>query len=294
MGADPNDVRYEARPRRPRILVAWRGASQFDSRPVRVAIHCLQGGSLNRKTGPMAQVIICPDDVPPHVSIGEGSDGSVCGDCPLRPAAGGGCYVNVGAYIPRVWECSTILQADLDAASPGCPCGSDRGVIRRRSRSRSYGGSWKRRAARSGSRATRHTPRRGGRTRRSEASPWPASSRWNPSGRRRAPDGARSASGSQVALSCRARSCVRRARRPEAGRPAPGAWRVAGPTGAARIWSSRRTGHRGASRRCVGCFAPRPRVQALRASTTPRGRARRAWRRRASDPAAVREAPHEP
>lgn len=101
---------------RPRILVAHRGPSQIDGRPVRAIAYCLEKGSLNRKTGPMAQILICRDDMQPYDAIRTGADISVCGNCPLRPANSGGCYVNLGAYFPRVFETSNDLPADLAGA----------------------------------------------------------------------------------------------------------------------------------------------------------------------------------
>ena len=109
-------ARSSRSPNAPTILVAWRGPSQNDGNTIRVVLYCLRGGSKSRKTGPMAQVLICPDDVPPHVSVKTGTDFSVCGNCPLRPASGGGCYCNLGAYFPRVWETSNDLSDDLNAA----------------------------------------------------------------------------------------------------------------------------------------------------------------------------------
>ena len=100
----------------PRILVAWRGKSLIDEATIRVVAYCLKGGSKSRKIGPMAQVLICPDDVYPHDAVKTGTDGSVCGNCPLRPASGGGCYCNLGQHYPQVWKTSTNLVADLDTA----------------------------------------------------------------------------------------------------------------------------------------------------------------------------------
>jgi len=108
--------KLEARKPPIRIAVAWRGPSQIDGGPVRVVVYCLDGGSLNRKTGPMAQVLICRDDMQPYDAIKNGGDRSVCADCPLRPASGGGCYVNLGRYFPRVWEVSSKLPEDLERA----------------------------------------------------------------------------------------------------------------------------------------------------------------------------------
>lgn len=97
----------------PTILVAWRGKSQIDGGPIRVVVYCLRTGSKSRKTGPMVQVLICRDDLLPYLAVKQGLDSSVCGNCPLRPAKGGGCYCNLGAYYPRVWETSCKLVANL-------------------------------------------------------------------------------------------------------------------------------------------------------------------------------------
>lgn len=101
--------------RKPTIRVAWRGPSLIDGSPIRVVVYCLRHGSKSRKLGPVAQVLICPDDVPPHVAVKNGRDFAVCGQCLLRPMNGGGCYCNLGAYFPRVFETSTQLPADINA-----------------------------------------------------------------------------------------------------------------------------------------------------------------------------------
>jgi len=61
-------------------------------------------GSKNRKTGDMIQVWILPKDTLPTDALKTGEDALVCGDCPLRPALGGGCYVNVGQAPNAVWR----------------------------------------------------------------------------------------------------------------------------------------------------------------------------------------------
>ena len=100
----------------PTILVAWRGKSLIDEATIRVVVHCLKEGSKSRKTGKMVQVLICNDDVYPHDAVKTGADFSVCGNCPLRPRNGGGCYCNLGKHYPRVWETSNDLLDDLNAA----------------------------------------------------------------------------------------------------------------------------------------------------------------------------------
>ncbi|MEQ9319103.1 MAG: hypothetical protein RIF41_08075 [Polyangiaceae bacterium] len=98
--------------------IAYRGPSAVDGKLIRAALYTLYSprNQANRKTGPMAQLMIAPDEVPPHEAVNTGMDRSVCGDCRHRPALGGGCYVNVGAYFPRVWETSSDQPQDLEGA----------------------------------------------------------------------------------------------------------------------------------------------------------------------------------
>jgi hypothetical protein len=60
--------------------------------------------SANRKTGEMIQVWILAKGSDPVRAQGTGLDAHVCGDCPLRPANGGGCYVNIGQAPYAVWQ----------------------------------------------------------------------------------------------------------------------------------------------------------------------------------------------
>lgn len=63
--------------------------------------------SANRKTGDMAQVWILREDVNPVQAIADGSDYSICGNCPHRkdPVTGNrSCYVNVGQAPLAVWK----------------------------------------------------------------------------------------------------------------------------------------------------------------------------------------------
>lgn len=94
-------------------FVVYRGPSALDGATIRVV---LTRGSANRKTGDMAQLFIVRDDVAPHIAQKEGTDASVCGDCPFRPANGGGCYV-VTIQGPRaMFKASTGRAVDLDGA----------------------------------------------------------------------------------------------------------------------------------------------------------------------------------
>ena len=97
------------------VLVAHVGPSQFDGSTIRVVVYSLSG-SLNRKLGPMAQALICRDDHPPHDATDLGLDGAVCGDCTLRTANAGGCYVATGLHYPHIWGLSCGLAPDLQRA----------------------------------------------------------------------------------------------------------------------------------------------------------------------------------
>ena len=98
------------------LVVAYRGPSAMGGHPIMAVVYCLPNGSRNKKTGPMAQVLICPADTVPYVAVKTGEDVSVCGNCPLRPVSGGGCYCNLGKFFPKVWEVAKGLPHDLDAA----------------------------------------------------------------------------------------------------------------------------------------------------------------------------------
>lgn len=92
---------------KPNGVVLWEGPSRFTGAPV-VAIVTGIGtfGSLNPKTGPMAQVWILRRDIPPMDAKRENSDDAVCGDCILRGEDGfnSGCYVTVWQAPHQVWK----------------------------------------------------------------------------------------------------------------------------------------------------------------------------------------------
>ncbi len=60
--------------------------------------------SANAKTGNMIQIWILNRNVHPVTAQRLGKDKVVCGDCPLRPANGGGCYVNTGYAPAGIWK----------------------------------------------------------------------------------------------------------------------------------------------------------------------------------------------
>ena len=85
--------------------VVWEGRSRLPGRaPIVAIVSGLTRASMNTKTGRMAQLWILRADQPPTDAQATGADAAVCGNCPLRPALGGGCYV-VAAQAPQsVWR----------------------------------------------------------------------------------------------------------------------------------------------------------------------------------------------
>jgi len=91
---------------RPTGVEIYRGPSQLDGAPIVAIATGLTRPSVNRKTGPVVQVWIMPQHAAPHETLRDGSDASVCGDCPLRGLAGKGraCYVDLPKAPLGVWR----------------------------------------------------------------------------------------------------------------------------------------------------------------------------------------------
>jgi len=66
---------------RPRGVIVYEGPSRIDGEPI-VLIATFQ--TANEKTGNLIQTWILKQDQRPTEAINEGTDSSVCGDCPLR------------------------------------------------------------------------------------------------------------------------------------------------------------------------------------------------------------------
>ena len=77
-------------------VIVWEGPSPIDGGPIVAVLTGLVRPSANRKTGPMLQLSILRADMDALAASKAGADRSICGDCPLRWASGGGCYVNLG------------------------------------------------------------------------------------------------------------------------------------------------------------------------------------------------------
>lgn len=75
--------------------IFYRGPSLLTGDPIIGAMSGLEGGSINAKTGPMAQAWILRSDMPPMDAKRANVDDAICGDCKLRGRDGrdSGCYV---------------------------------------------------------------------------------------------------------------------------------------------------------------------------------------------------------
>lgn len=82
----------------------YAGPSAFDGSRVVVIATGLGRLSANPKTGPMVQTWILLQDVDPVRGVASGADVGICGDCKLRPANTGACYVYVAGPALQVWR----------------------------------------------------------------------------------------------------------------------------------------------------------------------------------------------
>lgn len=98
-------LRSQTRAALARSAVIYRGPSRYD--PATTIRAVLTHASANRKTGPMAQLFILHDTIAPQTAQTTGDDRAVCGLCPLRPAAAGGCYVVTCQGPLSVWKATT-------------------------------------------------------------------------------------------------------------------------------------------------------------------------------------------
>lgn len=87
-------------------MIAWRGPSRIDGRPIVVILTGLGRTSQNAKTGAMVQSWILVERENPLAAIAAGRDASICGSCPLRGANGKGraCYVDVSRAPLGIWR----------------------------------------------------------------------------------------------------------------------------------------------------------------------------------------------
>jgi hypothetical protein len=73
----------------------YHGPSQLDGSDIVAIATGLANNSHNSKTGAMIQTWVMRTDTPPKAAQDNGTDASVCGNCPLRPVnnSGARCYV---------------------------------------------------------------------------------------------------------------------------------------------------------------------------------------------------------
>lgn len=111
--------------------VLYDGPSAWDGARIIVILTGLTRSSSNDKTDDMLQTWILRASAKPTVCRKNGTDESVCGDCPHRK---GSCYVNLGQGPRAVWECwNRGGYADFDAETHA------RRIIGRKVRIGSYG-----------------------------------------------------------------------------------------------------------------------------------------------------------
>lgn len=84
-----------------RGYIMYEGPSMIDRKPI-VVIVTLE--STNTKTGVMASMWILAQNESPIDAYKSGADKSICGDCKLRWATGGACYVNIGQAPLSIWR----------------------------------------------------------------------------------------------------------------------------------------------------------------------------------------------
>lgn len=79
-----------------RGAILYEGPSLIDGKPIVAVAAGFLSARKNRKTGAGISTYIIRSDMPPNKAALSGDDVSVCGDCPLRPAISGVCYVELG------------------------------------------------------------------------------------------------------------------------------------------------------------------------------------------------------
>jgi hypothetical protein len=89
------------------MYILFEGKSQFDNSEI---VVIATNNSKNGKTGDMWQTWIMPRYTEPHKAVKDGSDSSVCGQCPLRPSQykksglSRGCYVKTHFAPLSTWR----------------------------------------------------------------------------------------------------------------------------------------------------------------------------------------------
>jgi hypothetical protein len=92
--------------------VVYRGPSEIDGSPI---VGIVTTKSENRKTGPMDQLWILREDIPPLTALAHGLDVGTCGRCPFKGDHGKkrSCYVNVAKAPTTIWGAYSAIKAGL-------------------------------------------------------------------------------------------------------------------------------------------------------------------------------------
>lgn len=86
------------------LMIVYEGPSAYNGKPIVAILTGLGRTSKNPKTGDMCQLWILGQDEAPTQASKNGTDDSVCGDCPYRHANQGGCYVVLYQAPLQVWK----------------------------------------------------------------------------------------------------------------------------------------------------------------------------------------------
>lgn len=92
---------------KPNGYIVYEGPSAIDGQPIVVIATGFASKTANAKTGDMVQTWIIRSDMSPSIAAKDGSDVSICGDCPMRfnPETGKRkCYVKVWQAPRSVFE----------------------------------------------------------------------------------------------------------------------------------------------------------------------------------------------
>lgn len=116
-------INRSAKPAAVNGAIIYHGPSMLDGAPIVAIATGLASKSSNEKTGAMVQVWIIRSDMSPLAASRNGSDASICGDCPHRGTAdasketgwaiGRSCYVNLAQAPLSVYK--TFLAGGYSA-----------------------------------------------------------------------------------------------------------------------------------------------------------------------------------
>ena len=84
-------------------MILYEGPSMLNGEPIVAIATGLKKPSSNVKTGPVVQCWILSADETPAEAAKSGKDSAVCGNCPLRPANTGACYVTLFQGPRSIW-----------------------------------------------------------------------------------------------------------------------------------------------------------------------------------------------